>query len=136
MFNINEVTPEMEAEAASSGLVPEGEYNFLIENARIAENKAQNGSYLEITCLPEGMNRKMWKYFNFMHINKKVEALAKVDLKNLCLALDVTQITNVNQLIGKMFVGRVEHSKDKQGNMQSEIRAFGKYIPKDEDVPF
>jgi hypothetical protein len=136
MFNINEVTPQMENEANSSGLIPEGEYNFLIEAARIAENKKQNGSYLELTCIPEGMNRKMWKYFNFMHVDKRVESLAKVDLKNLCLALEISQITNVIELVGKFFVGRVEHTKNKSGEINAEIRAYGKYVPQENDVPF
>jgi len=136
MFNINEVTEEMENEIAEGSLIPEGEYNFLIESARIAENKSQNGSYLELTCIPESLNRKVWKYFNFMHVNKRVENLAKVDLKNLCLALEIAQITNPAELVGRLFIGRVEHSKDKQGKMQAEIRAYGKYVPNENDVPF
>lgn len=141
MFNINEVTPEMENEAACQGLISEGEYNFLIESARIAENKKQNGSYLELACIPEGTNRKMWKYFNFMHVDKRVETYAKVDLKNLCMALEISKITKTDELVGRFFVGRVEHSKDKQGNMQAEIRAYGKCekkpaVASDDDMPF
>ncbi len=145
-FSINDVTEEMESEANSFGLIPEGEHNFVIESARVADNKQMTGEYIEITCILEGTNKKYWHYFNWKHSNSKVVSMAKVELKNLLLAIGMKEFKTVSELVQKLFRGQVEHQRDKSGKLQARVIAFGEYkwsgnqpAPKtssEEDVPF
>jgi hypothetical protein len=128
MFNVNEVTAEMEQSAASLGLIPEGEHNFVIESARQSVNKKQDGEYIEITCILEGTNTKYWHYFNIKHINPRVVNIGKVELKNLMLAINMQSIASAEDLKDKVFRGQIEHQKQKDGKLQVKITVFGPYL--------
>lgn len=145
-FCIDEVTTDMENDVNNFGLIPEGEHNFLIENAREAPNKKQDGEYLELTCLLEGTNKKQWIYFNLKHPNNTVVNMAKVQLKKLLTALKMTGYESPEELKDKVFRAQIEHVKNKDGKYQEKFVAFDEYkwsgnmqkeaSVSDENVPF
>ena len=132
LFSTSSVTEAEIKEAESGGMVPEGKRRFAIESARHSQNKAGTGEYIEVVCVADGMNRKVWLYFNFKHSNPTVEKLGRVELKKFLDALGISNLTSTDILHGRTFFAIVKHEKDKQGDLRERLHTYGA----DEDVSF
>jgi hypothetical protein len=138
MFNVNDVTTEMENEVSSMGLLAEGWYNMIVIDSNKKANKAGNGEYIELVLQPEGSKRKMWYYFNISHTNPQVAKMGLVALKKFCLAVNKNGFTTASELLDLMLCCNVEHKKDKDGKTRDTITEFAPYQQQvgNNEVPF
>jgi hypothetical protein len=119
VFSVDEVTEEMES-SSDFKLISEGAHNFVVESARIADNKKGTGQFLEIVLRIEGGKQKVWHYFNCWNTNENACKIAKVDLKKFALAVGLQKIIP-EHLEGLVVVGVVEHERDIYGKLKAKI---------------
>ena len=114
--------------------LPEGVYLFVIDNAEEVPTKSGSGSYLQLDCKVVGGERDGSGYtirLNLNNTNPKAVEIARIELREICLASGVMKLTNETQLIGKQFKAKIKvrKRKDDETKMENYITEYGKKKP-------
>lgn len=128
MFNAAAVEP-----TAPMGAVPAGTYNVQLEEAKVIPVKSDaSQSQYELTFgIIDGQykGRKGWMYLNIHNPDEQKRGMAQSDLSSICRAVNVIQLTDMDQLCGrpltcdfKLVKGTEQYPDDK-----NKLRNFKPY---------
>jgi hypothetical protein len=116
-FNSNDAPV---ATAPTRGPLPPGRYECIITKSDIKETKAGTGQYIELemqVVAGEHSGRRIWERLNVSNPNKQAEDIAKAALGALCVAVNVVDMEDTEQLHDIPFVASVEiDRKDPERN--------------------
>ena len=107
-FNANDAPPPT---SMSRGPLPEGKYEAIITQSDIKETKAGTGQYIELVIqITDGefSGRRLWERLNVSNPNKKAEEMAKTALGALCVATNVLDMDDTEQLHDIPFLIQLE----------------------------
>jgi hypothetical protein len=117
-FNANEVAP-----SAPGGAIPEGNYLFAIEDMEIKPTNNGGGEYIAtVLVIQEGeyKGRKVFDNINIKNDNPVAVEMGLAALSAICHATETYEISDLTELYGKPFMGKVivrkERSVDRDGN--------------------
>lgn len=130
MFGLSEVEID-----EGYGLIPEGNYNAIIDSAEW--KTAKSGSeYLNIKFKltgPTHTGRFIWSMFNLLHHNSQVQNIAKQGLKRILVAIDKpdlepkTKEEVIHAIVNKVVSGKVVIVEGQNGYQdKNDIRYFKK----------
>jgi hypothetical protein len=107
-FNASTITP---APSRSFEPLPAGEYEMMILDSAVKATKAGNGHYIELTMqVVSGTHsgRRLWERLNVDNPNKTAQDIAEQALAKLCLAVDVQDMEDTEELHDIPFIAVVE----------------------------
>lgn len=115
-----------------------GLYEGIIVDSCIKETKAGTGEYIELTIqVTDGQHsgRRLWERLNVSNPNKTAEDIARSQLSMLCQAVNVTKLTETEQLHDKPFlmqvdIDRKDPSRNRIMGYQSASKAAAAPAPK------
>jgi len=124
-FDANQVEPTSDFEP-----VPAGKYLAVITESEVKENKAQNGSYLQLTFqIIEGefKNRFLWARLNLDNQNATAVKIARAELSAICRAVGVMAPNDSAELHDLPLVINVKSKKRPDtGELTNEIKGYAK----------
>lgn len=107
-FNAQEVQPA----SADFEPIPAGWYVAVIEKAEFLPLNNGNGSRISFTARVQGpthANRVIFGSINYEHkTSPQAQEIGQRQLSALCHAIEVLNLSNVEQLVGRPFEGRVK----------------------------
>ncbi len=122
-FNANDVEPNTAFEP-----IPAGKYLAAITASETKRNKANNGSYLELTLsILEGdfKGRVLWTRLNLDNPNATAVKIARGDLSAICRAVNVMQPKDSTDLHNLPLVVNVKLKKRTDNDeLTNEIKGF------------
>ena len=122
-FNANDVEPNSSFEP-----IPAGKYLATITASETKQNKAGNGSYLELTLsILEGdyQGRQLWARLNLDNPNATAVKIARGDLSAICRAVNVMQPKDSTDLHNLPLVVNVKLKKRADNDeLTNEIKGF------------
>jgi hypothetical protein len=120
-----------------------GEYEAIISEAEIRENKAGTGMYLSLKWqVTDGpcANRVFYSNLNIVHQNAMAENIAKQSLKKLCNAIGITgNLRHVDTLCDKPMTVTLGKQKNDPSRVEPKkyVALTPQQIKKGEDkIPF
>jgi hypothetical protein len=124
-FNANEVEPTSDFDP-----VPAGKYVAVITESEVKMNKANTGSYLQLTFqIIEGecKNRFLWARLNLDNPNTTAVKIARAELSAICRAVGVMTPSDSVELHNLPLVISVKLKKRPDtGETQNEISGYAK----------
>ena len=105
MVQLNFKASEIQAEAPR-GIIPPQWVVACIVESKWTDTKAGDGKYLALTFQvdsdrhPEIGNRRLWENLNLINKNETAVQIAERDLKRICDATSVSEVTDTEQLHG------------------------------------
>ena len=96
--------------------LPEGTYRFVIDAAEEVPTKNGAGSYLQLdyrVMEGEHADAKYTARLNLNNANEKAVQIARIELREVCLACGITKLTSEHQLLGKVFRAKIKQRKRK-----------------------
>jgi hypothetical protein len=124
-FDANQVEPTSDFEP-----VPAGKYLAVITESEVKVNKAQNGSYLQLTFqIIEGefKNRFLWARLNLDNQNATAVKIARAELSAICRAVGVMAPNDSVELHDLPLVISVKCKKRPDtGEVSNEIKGYAK----------
>ena len=122
-FDANEVAPSTGFEP-----IPAGKYVAVINESQEKENRAGNGSYLQLEFeIVEGdyAGRKLWVRLNLNNQNPDAVRMARADLSAICHAVNVLRSSDSCELHDIPLVITVRCKKDKNTDeIVNEVRGY------------
>ena len=122
-FDANEVAPSTGFEP-----IPVGKYVAVINDSEEKENRAGNGSYLQLEFeIVEGsyVGRKLWVRLNLNNQNPDAVRMARADLSAICHAVNVLRSSDSCELHNIPLVITVRCKKDKNTDeIVNEVRGY------------
>lgn len=109
-FNFNAAAVEPQ-QPRQYGPLPAGEYEMMVVKSDVKPTKAGTGHYLELemhVVSGEHSGRRLWERLNIDNPNKQAEDIAKAALAGLCSSLNITDMTETEQLHDQVFIAHVE----------------------------
>lgn len=124
-FNANDVDPTSDFEA-----IPAGKYPAVITESEVKMNKAENGSYLQLTFqIIEGefKNRILWARLNLDNPNATAVKIARAELSAICRAVGVMAPSDSVELHDLPLVISVKcRKRPDTGEIANEIKGYAK----------
>ena len=124
-FDANQVEP-----ASDFDPVPAGKYLAVITESEVKVNKAQNGSYLQLTFqIIEGefKNRFLWARLNLDNQNATAVKIARAELSAICRAVGVMAPNDSVELHDLPLLITVKCKKRPDtGEVTNEIKGYAK----------
>jgi hypothetical protein len=124
-FDANQVEPANDFEP-----VPAGKYLAVITESEVKTNKAQNGSYLQLTFQiidGEYKNRFLWARLNLDNSNATAVKIARAELSAICRAVGVMAPNDSVELHDLPLVISVKCKKRTDtGENSNEIKGYAK----------
>ena len=117
-------------------LLPDGEYEFMVEKVEEKETKAGTGTYLNCTYSIVGEKYKNRKVFDLMNINNPNEVAERIGrgrLHKLAEACDCVDMEDSDMLIDRVFKGMVGVEKGTGGYKDKNV--VSKFVPKGGHAP-
>lgn len=90
--------------------LPAGEYEMMITKSATKPTKSGNGSYLELEMQVIGgqhSGRRHWERLNLDNPNHQAVKIAQESLAKLCVALDLDEVNDSEELHDTPFVAEV-----------------------------
>ena len=118
-------------EGSNFQLIPIGKYAAEIIEATLAVPSSGDGHMLNLTWrITDGEHegRQVWDHLCYQHSNAVTEGIARRKIKDICVALDITeQVNDPKMFLYKSMQVRVGIQRDKQGvrddrNVISRVR--------------
>ena len=122
-LNLN--VEEESKEASKFDVLPAGDYNVIVSQAEMKDNKSGNGQYVSVTVeVIDGdlQGRLLWHNFNVQNANPTAEKIGRAELASLCKAIGVANPKDTDDLKDKPFVARVGF--DKKDPSRNVVKAF------------
>jgi hypothetical protein len=97
--------------APSRDPLPRGMYQVMVIGSDIKKTQAGTGHFIELTLQVvdgEYTGRRVWDRLNVSNPNKTAEEIAKRALQELCLAVNVTNLTDTEQLHDKPVLAEID----------------------------
>jgi len=107
-FNANDAPV---SQAPTRGPLPPGKYEAIITKSDIRDTKAGTGQYIELEMqITDGefSGRRLWERLNISNPNKQAEDIARAALGALCMAVNVLDMDDTEQLHDIPFLIQVE----------------------------
>lgn len=124
-FDANQVEPTSDFDP-----VPAGKYLAVITESEVKVNKAQNGSYLQLTFqIIEGefKNRFLWARLNLDNQNATAVKIARAELSAICRAVGVMAPNDSVELHDLPLLITVKCKKRPDtGEVTNEIKGYAK----------
>lgn len=124
-FDANEVAPSAPREA-----LPEGKYVAVITHSEMKANKANTGSYLELTFeVTEGPHagRTVKARLNLHNPNSQAVQIARAELSAVCRAVGVLKPQDSTDLHGLPLVVHVKVVKRQDnGELSNEVAGYSR----------
>lgn len=133
-FNANDAPAA--AAPRNYGPLPAGDYPVVITRSDVKPTKAGTGHYIELEMQVtdgEFSGRRLWERLNVNNPNKTAEDIAKAALGALCMAVDVVDMDDTEQLHDIPFVIGVEI--DRKEPDRNRIVAYSKIISAPKAAP-
>lgn len=133
-FNATSVEPA----SADFELVPTGWYQLVLEKTELKPTKAGNGALISFQAKIQGpthANRVVFGNINYQNPNPQAQEIGQRQLSALCHAVGVLNLSNVEQLCGIPFEGRVGATKPTY-NVKGDVNSGIAYEAKNEIVGF
>lgn len=89
------------AQSPARGPLPRGMYEVMVIGSDLKTTQAGTGEFIELTLQVvsgEHAGRRLWDRLNVSNPNKQAEDIARRQLQSLCLACNVNNMTNTEQL--------------------------------------
>lgn len=112
-FDASSVKPE---DASRFKAIPPGEYAVTIEEEAVKQTKDGFGAYLELKLrVSQGEHKEhvVFDRLNLKNANPKATEIGLSRLSAVCHAVNIMQLTDTNQLVGKRLLAIVRIEKDK-----------------------
>lgn len=128
-FNASNVEPQRAFEP-----VPPGDYRVVVMDAVVKDTKAGNGKYLklqfEIIDPGQVQGRYLWTNINTVNPNEKAVEIGHAELSAFCRAIDITELSDTTQFIGKSLMLGVGVNPDGyKGNPENEVLGYAPSSP-------
>lgn len=97
--------------APSRDPLPRGMYQVMVIGSDIKQTQAGTGHFIELTLQVvdgEYTGRRVWDRLNVSNPNKTAEEIAKRALQELCLAVNVNNLTDTEQLHDKPVLAEID----------------------------
>ena len=111
------------------GLLPQGAYDFMVDEALLKTTKSGTGQYIQLTlvCETPGFEKnKVWANFNI--INKSAEAanIGKSQLKKFLMAagMNPDSLDSVEDLYGKKVSAMIIQTHTPPYDAKNEVKYF------------
>lgn len=109
--------------------IPRGKYRLEITAAEEVPTKAGDGAMLKIetTVRSQGFSgRKIFNRFNLRNPSQKAEEIARKEFNSLLDAIGMGDviIKSPNQILGKVFTGRVDIESGNNGRQDNVIKGY------------
>ena len=114
--------------------IPAGWYQMVVEKAELKPTKAGTGSMISLQCKVQGpthANRVVFGNINYQNPSEQAQEIGQRQLSALCHSIDVLNLTNVQQLIGRPFEARVKITAATY-NIDGKPESGIKYEPRNE----
>ena len=118
-----------QVEPSQFDVLPEGEYVVVITESEQKANKAGTGFYIKTTFQVldgEHKGRLLWGQYNLSHQNADAVKIAKRELADICLAVNVPRPKSTGELhnLPLKIKVKVEERKDSPGEYQNRIKKY------------
>jgi len=121
-FDANTVEPNVGFDP-----IPEGDYEAVITESEMKENKNKNGHFLKLTfeiIAGDHKGRKLFNNLNLDNPNSDAVRIARGELSAVCRAVGVMQPKDSVELHNLPMVIKVKLSKDANGDIRNEIKGY------------
>lgn len=123
-FNASAVEPTEEFKP-----IPNGEYQLMIEKIELKPTKSGTGSYLNLQLKVQGgpcNNRVVFDMITYTNPNPQAVEIGHRKLSGLCRAAGVVQLTDTQQLVNRIVIGKVSTREDKTGQYEpsNEVKMY------------
>jgi Protein of unknown function (DUF669) len=113
-------------EGSSFELIPPGDHEAEIIEAKLGQPKSGDGHKLTLTwkiCQGDYEGCQVWETLCFQHSNAQTEDIARKKLKDICTALGINeQVTDPEVFKFKPALVRIGIESDKYGQFESQNR--------------
>lgn len=115
-------TAEAPKKSEGGNLLPTGQYLFNIEGGEVKATSDGNGQYIQLDLLVvdgEHSGASLKPKFNIVNQNELAVKIGLSELGELCDAVDVPTMTDLNQIFGKKVFGNVKLQNQMRKNPQT-----------------
>lgn len=105
--------------------LPDGDYQVVITEAEMKDNKNTAGSHVGATLLVidgEFEGRLLWANYNIKNANPTAEKIGRAELAQLCQAIGIGNPKDTDELVNKPFM--VKLGVDRKDNSRNKIKAY------------
>jgi len=127
---------DYEKDGDGFSLIPDGEFEFIVEKAELKQTKAKTGHYLNFTYSIVGdkyENRKVFDLINIDNPNEIAQRIGRGRLHKLAEACGCVEVDDSDLLIDKVFRGMLGVEKGTGGYEDKNV--VKKFIPKGGSKP-
>lgn len=109
-------------------VLPDGDYQVIIDASEWKQTKAGTGAYLELTLhVTDGpaKGRKLWDRLNLSNPNQTAVDIAQQTLSAICHAVGVLRVSDSTQLHNLPMLAKVKVKQGETGPM-NEVKGYKK----------
>lgn len=121
LINFKASAIQIEERSNSFGPLPAGEYEMMIVKSETKPTKSGNGHYLELemhVVSGQHSGRRHWERLNLDNPNQQAVKIAQEALAKLCMALNIDDVEDSEQLHDQVFIAEIGiDKKDDQRNV-------------------
>lgn len=108
--------------------LPAGWYDVHAKASDLKSTKSGDGTYINLQLLVDGPShagRSLWAKLNITNKNQKAEEIGRAQLRTICEAAGIEEISDTDQLVGARFACKVVViDSNWQGEPDNEIKGF------------
>ncbi len=103
--------------------LPAGDYELVIEEAKLCTTKDGAGKYLKIK-FRSANNRVLWTNINILNKSAQAQQIGRRQLGKLSLAIGKPTLRDSSELIGCSCTGKVTLRRRTDGTLENEVKEF------------
>lgn len=110
LINFKASAVQIEERSNSFGPLPAGEYEMMIVKSETKPTKSANGHYLELemhVVSGQHSGRRHWERLNLDNPNQQAVKIAQESLAKLCMALNIDDVEDSEQLHDQVFIAEI-----------------------------
>ena len=132
IINFKASAIQIEERSNSFGPLPAGEYEMMIVKSETKPTKSGNGHYLELemhVVSGQHSGRRHWERLNLDNPNQQAVKIAEESLAKLCMALNIDDVADSEQLHDQVFIAEIGiDKKDETRNVIWGYQGVGGHI--------
>ena len=132
IINFKASAIQIEERSNSFGPLPAGSYEMMIVKSETKPTKSGNGHYLELemhVVSGQHSGRRHWERLNLDNPNQQAVKIAEESLAKLCMALNIDDVEDSEQLHDQVFIAEIGiDKKDETRNVIWGYQGVGGHI--------
>ena len=128
-FDATTVETTTEEETKTYSPLDAGEYEVMMIDSIVKDNKAGTGKYLSVTLdviQDKGKGRRIFDMFNFEHQNPKAQEIGKRKLADLCKVLNKEKVGDSSEMHNKPMLAVIDIEKNEQFGDRNRVKFYKK----------